>query len=47
MPEPPSTKDISLTFAKGLEVLESFGEGEGEMTISEIARTTGLNRTVV
>ncbi|MGQ9365598.1 IclR family transcriptional regulator [Azospirillum sp. ST 5-10] len=46
MNTPLSDKDISLTFAKGLEVVEAFGQGEPAMTIPDIARRTGINRTV-
>ncbi len=42
----PADREISLTFAKGLEVLEAFDARDRAMTIPEIARKTELNRTV-
>ena len=39
-------KEISLTFAKGLEVLAAFDANDREMTIAAIAKKTNLNRTV-
>lgn len=41
-----SEKDISVTFAKGLQVLSSFDANDREMTIPMIAKKTDLNRTV-
>lgn len=41
-----SEKEISLTFAKGLEVLSAFDAQDRAMTIPEVARKTELNRTV-
>ncbi|WP_169569310.1 IclR family transcriptional regulator [Sneathiella limimaris] len=46
MPEDLNAKDISLTFAKGLEVLAAFDATDREMTIPALARKTNLNRTV-
>jgi IclR family pca regulon transcriptional regulator len=46
MPGTDTEKEISLTFAKGLEVLAAFDAEDREMTISAIARKTNLNRTV-
>ncbi len=39
-------KEISLTFAKGLNVLLAFDAKDRSITISEIAEKTGLNRAV-
>jgi Transcriptional regulator len=39
-------KEVSLTFAKGLSVLLAFHGKERELSISEIAQRTGLNRAV-
>jgi len=39
-------KDISLTFMKGMEVLEAFERAAAPLTIPELARTTGINRSV-
>jgi len=39
-------KELSLTFAKGLSVLLAFEGKNRELTISEIATRTGLNRAV-
>lgn len=47
MSEQLSKKDISMTFAKGLQVLSAFDANDREMTISSIAKKTSLNRTVV
>jgi IclR family pca regulon transcriptional regulator len=38
--------EISLTFAKGLAVLQAFDGAHRAMTVSEIARRTGQNRAV-
>lgn len=46
MPKMATDKEISLTFAKGLEVLAAFDAQDREMTISKIAQKTNLNRTV-
>ncbi len=40
-------KDVSQTFARGLGVIAAFGSDGPELTIPQIARRTGLNRTVV
>ena len=44
----PSDSEISLTFAKGLNVLKAFdsAELEEDLTIAEIARRTGFDRAV-
>ncbi|WP_025897042.1 IclR family transcriptional regulator [Sneathiella glossodoripedis] len=47
MSETLSDKEISLTFMKGLQVLAVFDATNREMTISDIAKKTKLNRTVV
>lgn len=39
-------KDISLTFAKGMEVLEAFESAAAPLTIPDLARLTGINRSV-
>ncbi|UUX49334.1 IclR family transcriptional regulator [Nisaea acidiphila] len=39
-------KDISLTFAKGMEVLEAFENAAAPLTIPDLARSTGINRSV-
>lgn len=39
-------KDISLTFMKGMEVLEAFERAAAPLTIPELARITGINRSV-
>ena len=39
-------KDISMTFLKGMKVLECFSGIDRAMSISEIAKKTDLNRTV-
>ncbi|WP_193182318.1 IclR family transcriptional regulator [Nisaea sediminum] len=39
-------KDISLTFAKGMEVLEAFESAAAPLTIPDLARRTGINRSV-
>jgi IclR family pca regulon transcriptional regulator len=39
-------KDISLTFAKGMEVLEAFESAAAPLTIPDLARQTGINRSV-
>ncbi|WP_420405751.1 IclR family transcriptional regulator [Nisaea sp.] len=39
-------KDISLTFAKGMEVLEAFESAATPLTIPDLARLTGINRSV-
>ncbi|MEO9901706.1 IclR family transcriptional regulator C-terminal domain-containing protein [Nisaea sp.] len=39
-------KDISLTFIKGMEVLEAFERAAAPLTIPELARRTGINRSV-
>lgn len=39
-------KDISLTFMKGMEVLEAFEHAATPLTIPELSRTTGINRSV-
>jgi len=39
-------KDISLTFAKGMEVLEAFEEAAAPLSIPDLARRTGINRSV-
>lgn len=46
MAAPILDKEISLTFAKGLEVLAAFDADDREMTIGAIAKKTNLNRTV-
>lgn len=38
-----SSRDISLTFAKGLAVLRVFDEKQTQMSIADIARETGLD----
>lgn len=43
----PVPSDISLTFAKGLEVLKCFDGDTLQLTIPEIGRRTGLDRAVV
>lgn len=40
------SRDISLTFAKGLAVLASFDEESREQTLAEIALATGLDRAI-
>lgn len=45
-PEIPS-KDISLTFLKGMTVLRSFDEDHSKLTLAEISRLTGIERAVV
>lgn len=47
MSEQLTEKDISMTFAKGLQVLSAFDAQDREMTIPSIAKKTDLNRTVV
>ena len=37
-------RDISLTFVKGMSVLKAFDTSSTHMTLSQIARATGLNR---
>ena len=39
-------KDISLTFMKGMEVLEAFEHAAHPLTIPELSRVTGINRSV-
>ncbi|WP_051284656.1 IclR family transcriptional regulator [Nisaea denitrificans] len=39
-------KDISLTFMKGMEVLEAFEHAATPLTIPELSRSTGINRSV-
>lgn len=39
-------KDISLTFMKGMEVLEAFEHAATPLTIPELSRATGINRSV-
>jgi len=39
-------KDISLTFAKGLQVLSAFDAHDRDMTVPMIAKKTNINRTV-
>jgi IclR family pca regulon transcriptional regulator len=41
------TKDISLTFLKGMSVLRAFDEDHAHLTLAEIARLTGIERAVV
>ncbi len=41
-----SSRDISLTFAKGMTVLQAFGESRARLTLAEIARLTGIERAV-
>ena len=40
-------KDVSQTFARGLAVLAAFDGQDTELTISELAKKTELNRTIV
>jgi len=51
MPNPtePSgnAQDISLTFAKGMEVLKAFDDRHTHMTIAELSRRTGVDRAAV
>ncbi|MEX1215766.1 IclR family transcriptional regulator [Saccharospirillum sp.] len=47
MSEQLTQKDISMTFAKGLQVLTAFDANDRELTIPSIAKKTKLNRTVV
>ncbi len=42
LPQSPN-RDISLTFLKGMSVLRAFDEDHSHMTLSEIARRTGLD----
>lgn len=42
-----ASKEISLTFAKGLEVFSAFDGADRDLTIAEVSRKTQLNRTVV
>ena len=37
-------KEIVSAFAKGLDVIKAFGADHAEMTLSEVANTTGLTR---
>lgn len=39
-------KEVSLTFAKGLDVIEAFAGTERRLSVSELAARTGLNRAV-
>ncbi|MEP2530187.1 IclR family transcriptional regulator C-terminal domain-containing protein [Shimia sp.] len=39
----PQNRDISLTFVKGMSVLKAFDEDHSHMTLSDIARRTGLD----
>ncbi|ATG46819.1 IclR family transcriptional regulator [Celeribacter ethanolicus] len=41
------TKDISLTFMKGMTVLRAFDETHSRLTLAEISRLTGIERAVV
>ncbi|ARO15030.1 IclR family transcriptional regulator, pca regulon regulatory protein [Ketogulonicigenium robustum] len=40
-------KEISLTFARGLDLIEAFAGGERRLSIPELAARTDMNRTVV
>jgi IclR family pca regulon transcriptional regulator len=41
------TKDISLTFLKGMTVLRAFDEDHSRLTLAEISRLTHIERAVV
>lgn len=41
------TKDISLTFLKGMTVLRAFDEDHSHLTLAEISRLTHIERAVV
>ncbi|QPM92463.1 IclR family transcriptional regulator domain-containing protein [Pseudooceanicola algae] len=41
------TKDISLTFMKGMTVLRAFDEEHSQLTLADIARLTGIERAAV
>ncbi|SEQ60228.1 IclR family transcriptional regulator [Thalassovita taeanensis] len=41
------TKDISLTFMKGMTVLRAFDENHSRLTLAEISRLTDIERAVV
>lgn len=39
-----STRDTASTFAKGLALLSCFEEGQGDLTMADLARLTGFDR---
>lgn len=41
------TKDISLTFLKGMTVLRAFDESHSQLTLADISRLTGIERAAV
>lgn len=41
-----SERDISLTFAKGMNVLKAFDTGSTHLTLPQIARITGYDRAI-
>lgn len=41
------TKDISLTFMKGMTVLRAFDEAHSQLSLAEISRLTGIERAAV
>ena len=41
------TKDISLTFMKGMTVLRAFDEAHNQLSLADIARLTGIERAAV
>lgn len=45
-PTPDDDKEVSLTFAKGLDVIEAFAGADRRLSVSELAAKTGLNRAV-
>lgn len=40
----PSDPDFMLSLARGLSVIRAFGDGRARLSITEVARTTGLSR---
>ena len=43
-PAAPSDPDYMMSLARGLEVIRAFGEGRPDLSISDVARETGLSR---
>ncbi len=41
-----ATRDVSLTFIKGMAVLKAFDAANTHLTLPQIARTTGLDRAI-
>ena len=43
---PITTRDVSLTFIKGMAVLKAFDAANTHLTLPQIARITGIDRAI-